>query len=179
MLAERQKGEERVRERVKDYLLAQLNVDSFPAEGFDIIIGADDLVPAQVRRMQSYLIAAAERNDRLFAIWRFYSQIPADQFEALAETQKIAETKKVEVEEDPSFNQLIAARFETAPRSMEEVVERYASVFQEVVKSGPAKSDATAEGSGSSAQELSRDRQEIEQFLWGRELHVRFPTKTS
>ncbi len=160
MLAERQKGEERVRERVKDYLLAQLNVDSFPAEGFDIIIGADDLVPAQVRRMQSYLIAAAERNDRLFAIWRMYSQIPADQFEA------IAEAKKVEWK-DSSFNQLIAARFETAPRSMEEVVERYASVFQEVVKSGPAKSDATAEGSGSSAQELSRDRQEIEQFLWG------------
>ena len=53
MAASRAEASKRVRERVADYLLAQRDLSKYPQEGFDTVLGKDDLIPAFVRRWQA------------------------------------------------------------------------------------------------------------------------------
>ncbi|MDZ4286899.1 MAG: DUF1549 and DUF1553 domain-containing protein [Prosthecobacter sp.] len=68
MTLRREEQAARVRERVTDYLVAQLELEKYPGEGFDQIIDAKDLNPFVVRRWQVYL--ERHRDDPLFAEWR-------------------------------------------------------------------------------------------------------------
>ena len=53
--------------RVADYLMAQRQLSSFPQEGFDIVIGKDDLNPAFVRRWAAYLESSRRPTTRFSA----------------------------------------------------------------------------------------------------------------
>ncbi|MFM7868977.1 MAG: DUF1549 domain-containing protein, partial [Planctomycetaceae bacterium] len=59
----------RVRERVEDYLRAQLDLGRYPEAGFDQIIAATDLLPSFVHRWRDYLRLAEQRGDPLFVVW--------------------------------------------------------------------------------------------------------------
>src|SRR5690606_34490484 len=63
MVAARKESSDRVRGRIADYLFAQVELEKYPAEGFDQIFADDDILPAFVRRWQSYLREADRRDD--------------------------------------------------------------------------------------------------------------------
>ena len=49
MLSAREEASHRALRRAADYLMAQLNLKAYPEEGFDIIVGKADMIPAFVR----------------------------------------------------------------------------------------------------------------------------------
>ncbi|MFM7924364.1 MAG: DUF1549 domain-containing protein, partial [Planctomycetaceae bacterium] len=70
----------RVRERVEDYLRAQLDLGRYPEAGFDQIIAATDLLPSFVHRWRDYLRLAEQRGDPLFVVWHAYRGLPPQQY---------------------------------------------------------------------------------------------------
>ncbi|MGN6546428.1 MAG: DUF1553 domain-containing protein, partial [Aureliella sp.] len=130
LAAERSAASQRVRERLTDYLLAQLELDKYPAEGFDVIIAPSDLVPAHVRRFEAYLLEAAERSDAVFEVWRRYQALPADQFESAAESLT-AQLPELPAER---INTFVARAFAAPAGSMQEVARRYGELFAGIDK---------------------------------------------
>jgi hypothetical protein len=61
-----------VRDRFADYLWAQTELHKYPADGFDQIFAKEDLLPAFVRRLQSFLRTSANENDPIFIAWRAF-----------------------------------------------------------------------------------------------------------
>ncbi|AMV40091.1 PSD1 and planctomycete cytochrome C domain-containing protein [Planctomyces sp. SH-PL62] len=124
----REEASRRIRSRVADYLTAQLDLSKVPADGFDVILYADDLVPASARRWQAYLAAAAEADDPIFRPWRRLAAIPEAEFAARA--------AGVLAEPDGSgaapVNARVASAFASPPAAMAEAVERYGRLFAEV-----------------------------------------------
>lgn len=114
----------RVRERLADYLKAQTELDKYPADGFDQIFQKTDLLPAFVHAWRDYLRNAAERNDPIFASWHAYAALPKEGFAAAAARVRDAATAKT--------HPLIAKAFTTPPASFDEVIGRYARVFNEI-----------------------------------------------
>ncbi len=80
LASSRAEASKRVRERVADYLMAQRDLQAFPEEGFDVVLGKDDLIPAFVRRWQAYLAAAAKADDPVFRPWRRFAGLRDDEF---------------------------------------------------------------------------------------------------
>ncbi len=72
LAASREESSRRCRERVVDYLRAQRELHKYPANGFDQIFQKTDLLPAFVRRWESYLYEARRRNDPIFLAWHAY-----------------------------------------------------------------------------------------------------------
>ena len=70
----------RVRERVEDYLRAQMDLGRYPEAGFDQILAATDLLPSFVHRWRDYLRQAEQRGDPLFVIWHAYRSLPPQQY---------------------------------------------------------------------------------------------------
>jgi hypothetical protein len=121
----RTEASNRVRSRVADYLFAQLEMQKYPDEGFDQVLTKDDIIPAFVRRWQAYLSTAADRNDTIFAAWRVYVAIPAEDFSAKSAEATAALLSRPEAEVHPR----IRALFETPPASHQEVAERYGKLL--------------------------------------------------
>lgn len=113
----RQEAADRVRKRLGDYLLAQTELDKYPADGFDQIFQPTDLLPAFVHAWRDYLRDAEENQDPVFAHWHAYAKAQPEEYATVAV---------------PSAHPRIAQAFATPPRSFVEVVERYAKVFAEV-----------------------------------------------
>lgn len=111
----------RVRARVTDYLLAQFELHKYPEEGFDQILTDQDLIPATVRRWQSYLVQAKRRNDPIWTLWHDYASRPEKSFASEAPPL-------------PSANPLLRTVFATPPKSMREVAERFGKVLTDVEK---------------------------------------------
>ncbi|MCU0878530.1 MAG: PSD1 and planctomycete cytochrome C domain-containing protein [Pirellulaceae bacterium] len=124
----RTEASNRVRSRVADYLYAQLEMQKYPDEGFDQVLTKDDVIPAFVRRWQAYLSAAADRNDTVFAAWRVYVQIPAEDFSAKSAEATAALLSRPEAEVHPR----VRALFESPPASHQEVAERYGKLLTEI-----------------------------------------------
>lgn len=123
MSAARQESSDRVRARIADYLYAQVELDKYPADGFDQIFQADDLLPAFVRRWQSYLREAARRDDPVFAAWQAYAALPPADFATAAQavTDQLHQLGAIH----PTVLQI----FETSPHSFREVCDRYGAMF--------------------------------------------------
>ena len=64
--------------------MAQRDLKAFPEEGFDIVVGKDDLIPAFVRRWKAYLDASAKADDPVFRPWRRFAGLRDDEFAARA-----------------------------------------------------------------------------------------------
>ena len=134
---EREAAADRVRQRIVDYLMAQLELEKYPADGFDVLISKDDLVPRHVRRFQNYLLDAAEQNDSLFVAWRGFAAIEARKSEidfAKAAEGVVAMLKRLPAGQ---INLLVAQKFSSAPATMREVAERYAALFQSIDSKEP------------------------------------------
>ncbi len=127
MAASRAEASGRVRARLADYLMAQRQLASFPQEGFDIVIGKDDLNPAFVRRWAAYLEASARSDDPIFRPWRRFASLGDEEFSARAP----AVTSELRESGPPALNPAVARAFATAPASLQEVAARYSRLFTE------------------------------------------------
>lgn len=170
LAAQRQTAGERVHAKLTDYLLSQLELEKYPAEGFDVVIAKDDLVPAQVRRFQAYFLEAAERNDNIFSAWRLYQQLPLESFATAA----VAVTNQLAALPPERLNRFVAKLFATPPESMQQVAQRYGELFtklKDVSCENAAEESALAElkqfteGPNSPCRVPDEDIVSIEQFF--------------
>lgn len=125
LAAEQKTVNDRILTRVSDYLKAQLELEKYPAEGFDVLIQKDDLVPAQLRRIQAFLIDSHVRQEPIFAAWHRYLALPKDDFA----TQAVRVSAELQQQADGKVNGLIAKRFQEPPQSMQQVAEVYGQLL--------------------------------------------------
>ena len=118
----------RLRARIGDYLAAQLELEKYPEEGFDQILGPEDLIPASVRRWRDYLLTSVNAGHPIFGPWRALRSLPAGEFAGSA-AQALARSL-----ESPGLNPFIARAFATVPASMAEVAGRYGQAFSDAEK---------------------------------------------
>jgi hypothetical protein len=121
----RAEASRRVRERVTDYLMAQRDLKAFPEEGFDVVVGKGDVVPAFVRRWKTYLDASSKVDDPIFRPWRKYAELRDDEFAS----RVVEETRKLHL---TGLNARVAEAFAEPPASIREVAERYGKLFAKV-----------------------------------------------
>ncbi|MFO1481783.1 MAG: PSD1 and planctomycete cytochrome C domain-containing protein [Verrucomicrobiaceae bacterium] len=119
MAKEREAQSARVRVRVTEHLLAQLELEKYPEETFTQILGPNDINPVFVRRWQKYLADAERRADPVFVAWHEYAKLKPAEFAA---------------HRPGASNPLIARAFATPPAAMREVAERYGALFADVEK---------------------------------------------
>lgn len=125
---ERAAASQRVRTRVGDYLLAQLELQKYPEEGFDQFLSTADVIPASVRRWRDTLAMAALRNDRVFAAWRMYARLSAGDF------AKRAVAVSRELVANSAVNPRVVLSFAEPPKDMRDVAMRYGKLLATVEK---------------------------------------------
>ena len=113
MKTRRDEASARLRARIADYLIAQTELKKYPEEGFDQILGADEIVPASVRHWRDFLHTA--KSHPIFAPWVALMNPGA--------------------EPEATLNPLIAKAFTTPPADAAEAARRYGQVFAEAEKS--------------------------------------------
>ena len=123
MAKRREEAAERLRDRVAEYLKAQLELHKYPEEGFDQILTADDIIPASVRRWRDFLHTNVDEEHPIFAPWAVLSELDGKDFETSSAPALDRLFRAGQV------NPLIAASFSPPPASMREVAERYGAVF--------------------------------------------------
>lgn len=154
---------DRARRKVADYFRAQLDLASVIPEGFDVILSADDLIPAYVRQFDTYLSAPARLSDPLFIPWRQLAQLPSARFSAEAATL-IAQWRTAD---EGQINRRVLAALEPAPASLAELVERYAGLFSEIDQAWRAQLAAAEQQHVDPPTRLADDHDEaIRQFLF-------------
>lgn len=117
----------RVRERIIDYLHAQLELDKYPEENFNQILTPDDIIPASVRRWQGYLEAIADVDDPIFAPWHRFARLSEPGFS----TQAVVVTQQIAAELHDVVNPLVLQAFREPPTSMRDVVQRYGELLHD------------------------------------------------
>jgi hypothetical protein len=130
----------RLRARIGDYLAAQLEIQKYPEEGFDEILGPDDLNPASVRRWRDYLHMAAGGVHPIFAPWTALSRLSTAEFSSKAG----AVLEELRQRQGVLLNARVAAAFQTPPGSMIEAAQRYGVLFNEA-QANPPPRDAAAD----------------------------------
>ncbi|RLS56201.1 MAG: DUF1553 domain-containing protein [Planctomycetota bacterium] len=126
----RKRGEaaDRVRSRLKDYLVAQTELHKAPQEGFDIIIATTDLVPAQIWRIEAYIAGEMHGHNPVFVPWKRFAALPVEPFAARA-----AETlQTLTADTETPSNPLVVQALTPPPTSMREVTERYAQLLTDI-----------------------------------------------
>jgi hypothetical protein len=126
--AERRETAARARARVTDYLLAQLEPEKYPEEGFDQIIAPDDLVPATVRRWRDYLARDGTRAGPVFVAWHAFAGLSGDEFSGHADRV----CRDLARAPSGALNPLVARAFASPPSDMAEVARRYGELFRRV-----------------------------------------------
>jgi mono/diheme cytochrome c family protein len=130
MKASRAAADARARSRVAEYLLAQRELAKYPDEVFSQILAPSDLIPAFVHRWNQYLREAAQKNDAIFLPWRRFVALSDEKFAA----QASAISRELAAMGDDALNPLVRQAFSEPPASIEEVAQRYAALFGEVVR---------------------------------------------
>ena len=125
LAAEQRTVNERILTRLSDYLKAQLELEKYPAEGFDVLIQKEDLAPAQVRRFQAFFIDAALREEPIFSAWRLFQALPTGEFA----TQAVAVSKQLQQMPPDRLNPLISKIFRQPPQTMQQVAEAYGQLL--------------------------------------------------
>jgi hypothetical protein len=115
----------RVRSRVGEYLKAQTELEKYPEEGFDQILQKTDLLPAFVRRWQTWLRDAELRADPVFLPWHVFVKLPPSSFTQDAQEQ----TRLLQQQPSGSINPLVAAVFSSPPTSFDDVINRYGELL--------------------------------------------------
>ncbi len=128
MASRREEAANRVRAKIKEYLLAQRELEKYPVEGFDVVIQPDDIVASSARRWRDYLDLAETRADSIFIAWREFNRLDPDQFMTRSESL----TKELRSLPAEKFHPRIAAEFQSPPESIADVAARYARVFEQI-----------------------------------------------
>jgi len=139
MAKRRDEAAARLRTRVGDYLTAQLEMEKYPEEGFDQILGPEDLIPASVRSWRDYLQTSKNPSHPIFAPWFVLADLPAKGFEGSASAALAG------VINNGKLNPLVAAAFTTPPKDMREVAARYGKIFADAEQQTNAPAPSAAE----------------------------------
>ncbi len=123
---ERKAAADRVRSRLTEYLLAQLEMQKYPEEGFDQVLEKGDIIPAFVRRWRDAIARAALAGDPVFRPWAAFAKLKPDEFAGRA-------AEVVEAVRGPT-EPTVAMAFEAPPASMREVAERYGALFAKALE---------------------------------------------
>lgn len=155
----------RVREHLADYLHAQRELDRYPAEGFDVVLSKDDLIPASLRRWSAFLADAAKTQDHVFLPWFAFAELDDDEFPAgaIEVARQLAST-------DASLhvNPRIRQAFDEPPASPRDVADRYGQVFSEIDRQWQTLREAAAREQLPAPQSLSDPADEqLRQVLLG------------
>ncbi|MFA6542966.1 MAG: PSD1 and planctomycete cytochrome C domain-containing protein [Limisphaerales bacterium] len=130
-----------LRKRTADYLFAADEVDpkvvrassSASRQNRDKYFQEHKLVPAVVRRWQDHLArsASAKTPDSVWSLWHAYAKLPDDKF--------TGEAAKLDIRNPQlgPLHPLVAAAFQTAPKTMKEVAERYGKLFTDADAATP------------------------------------------
>ena len=113
----------RLRARVGDYLAAQLELKKYPEEGFDQILGADDLIPASVRRWRDFLHTAQDPAHPIFAPWFALAPLFESEFVAAASNALARVLAR------KNLNPFVAQAFAKTPATMNDAALRYGKLF--------------------------------------------------
>ncbi len=128
MTKRRNEAAARLRSRVADYLAAQLEMEKYPEEGFDQILGTDDLIPASVRRWRDFLHTSKSPLNPIFGPWFALAELSEHEFEAAAPAALVRTL------EQGKINPIVASAFATAPKTLGELAARYGKIFSDAEK---------------------------------------------
>jgi len=119
----REEAAARLRARISDYLRAQLELEKYPEQGFDQILGTEDLIPASVRRWRDFLHTAKGSSHPIVTPWCELAGLSERGFAASASNvlARLCAGGKL--------NPLVAEAFATAPQSIGEAASRYGNIF--------------------------------------------------
>ncbi|MFM7520315.1 MAG: PSD1 and planctomycete cytochrome C domain-containing protein, partial [Planctomycetota bacterium] len=117
----------RARERIADYLFAQRHLDRYPETGFDQIIATTDLVPAVVRRWQTFLGRPEVATDPVWCVLVALLPVPDERF--AVEADGVLAGVRGDV---PGLNALVGEAFTTPPHDGRDVADRYGRLFAAV-----------------------------------------------
>ena len=123
MAKRREEANGRLRARVADYLTAQLEMGKYPEEGFDQILGPEDLIPASVRHWRDFLRTSGSAVHPVFAPWFALAELPEEKFEG-----SVASAMR-RVLDGGKLNSIVASAFATPPRTMREAAACYGKIF--------------------------------------------------
>ena len=128
MKQSREEASQRMRSRIKDYFIAQSELDKYPQEGFDQILATSDLIPNLVRRLEMLLTATQINSDRRFAAWHKFAAIPKSEF--ADSSDKV--TEELQQLSDHELHPRVKQLFTSPPTSFREVAERYGQLFADI-----------------------------------------------
>lgn len=125
LAASRAESSNRARSRLRDYLVAQTELDKYPAQGFDQVFEKSDMLPAFVRRWEAYLYQARRTADPVWTAWHAFSDVPTETFAA----QAAEITQKLQQAPPASIHPAVRVAFRTAPQSFADVIDRYVEIL--------------------------------------------------
>ncbi|HWN95050.1 MAG TPA: DUF1549 and DUF1553 domain-containing protein [Methylomirabilota bacterium] len=128
MTKRRNEAAARLQSRIGDYLAAQFEMEKYPEEGFDQILGAGDLIPASVRRWRDFLHTSRSPSHPIFAPWYALAGLPENGFETAA-SAALARTI-----EGGKINPFVASAFATAPKTLRDLAAQYGKIFANAEK---------------------------------------------
>ena len=149
----------RLRSRVADYLQAQLELNQYPEEGFEQILGKEDINPKSVRRWRDFLSRTRATEHPIFAPWHRLSALsPADGPQFATNSRAILESLFA----GGRINPRVVAAFQPTLTSVRDLPVRYGQIFADALRS-------TSSGeTNSSVPRITADpaREALRKFLW-------------
>jgi len=140
MSEKRAEANERLRNRLGEYLLSQRKLDLYPEMTFNQITPKEDLIPALVRRWQSFLIQAKKESHPVFSVWVAYASIPVNvPDDAFAEQAKQIHDSLADAMSN--WNAHVRKAFQDPPSSIADVATRYQSLSTMIEKQWTAEID--------------------------------------
>src|SRR5262245_26767311 len=172
--AKRNELTDRLRSKTADCLLAVLDVKKLPSEEFYTIMGPDDLNPVIVRQWEAYLYKSRNRFDPIFAPWHQFAALPEADFAS----KSGAVCEELAAVENPQMrvNALVLQRFaDSPPASMQEVAQRYGSLFHEVDTTWREAAKAATENKRTLPTALDPNQEPIRQVLYSADSPANVP----
>lgn len=127
LVEKRLEANERLRNRLGEYLIAQKKLDLYPEMTFNQIVPKEDLIPTLVRRWQAYLIQAEHQLHPVFSAWIAYASLPDESFEMEAIK------RHEQMNSSNSFwNPIVRDAFRHPPKSLQEVADRYQTLVSTI-----------------------------------------------
>ncbi len=171
--ADREAMTDRLRRKVKEYLVAVLDARNLPGDEFVEILGPDDINPRVVRDWQNYIFRTRERFHPLFAPWNALIELPEGGFREAA--QRVLE--ELSRRSDPAVNPRVLEALQAQPlASMRQVAEIYGQVLTEVDQKWRGVLQAATENKTNPPDTLADEANEaIRRILYGSSAITRVP----
>ena len=125
----RAEANDRIEQRFADYLETQTQLEKYPEGHFNQLSTKDDLIPALVHRWEWYLGIESVAQHPVIRPWTELSKIsqsdPTDSYENQA--REVIRR----LQQENQCHPLVLKEFETAPKSIREVADRYGKIVRE------------------------------------------------